>query len=130
MMAGGNGQKIALRASTGQKSLLLRQSERDFQAAVVRLATVCHWRVWHDRATNAPRRCTACGEVRRLPRNDAGFLDLVLVRRPRVLFVELKAEDGTPTDAQQAWLDDLRACGQDARIWRPADWPEIQETLL
>ncbi|MDR4533224.1 VRR-NUC domain-containing protein [Glutamicibacter sp. PS] len=56
-------------------------------------------------------------------RSPAGFPDLVLVHPRRgVIFAELKSERGRVSDAQQAWLEDLRAAGQVAYVWRPMDW--------
>jgi hypothetical protein len=98
-------------------------------AAVLQYAGLMGWRHFHDVATNAPRACWNCGRQSAAPRNTAGWPDLVLLRRPRVLFVELKREGEHPTTEQIAWLDDLRACGQDVRLWRPGDWPEIEKVL-
>jgi hypothetical protein len=50
-----------------------------------------------------------------------GFLDWVICGT-RVLWRELKREDENPTADQQAWIDDLRAAGQDADVWRPSDY--------
>ena len=30
---------------------------------------------------------------------------------------------------QQAWLDELKAARQEAYLWRPSDWPEIERVL-
>jgi hypothetical protein len=106
-----------------------KQSERAFMAQVGRYATLMKWRVWHDNATNAPRRCRSCGEVQHLPRNRSGLPDLILVRRPRVVWVELKADRGKLSDEQRAWLDDLRASGQEVYLWRPNDWSEAERVL-
>lgn len=114
---------------TGREILLRSVTEREFQAQVLTLAARLGWQAWHDRATNAARRCSACGATRRVPRNDPGWPDLVLVRRPRVVFAELKSERGAPTAEQEAWLDELRACGQEAYVWRPSQLDEIEEVL-
>lgn len=111
------------------KPRLPRQSEKAFMAAVIEMATLFGWRSWHDRATNAPSQCWHCGRGSIVPRNDPGWPDLVLVRRPRILFVELKAEGEEPTAEQVVWLVELRACGQEAAIWRPSDWPTIERIL-
>jgi hypothetical protein len=108
---------------------LPRQSERDFMAAVIELATLRGWRHWHDRATNAPRQCWHCGRGAVVPRNDPGWPDLVLVRRPRIVWAELKRDGEEPTVEQAAWLAELQACGQEAYVWKPADWPEIMAAL-
>ena len=61
----------------------------------------------------------------------SGFPDLVLVSaaRKRVIWAELKTEKGKVSEKQQRWLDELRAAGQEAYVWRPSDWPEVQEVL-
>ena len=93
----------------------LQISERDFQAQVLALARLCQWRCYHTFDSR---------------RSERGFPDLVLVRRSRVLFIELKSERGRPTSAQQAWLADLEGTGKvDVRLWRPSDWNEIEATL-
>jgi hypothetical protein len=97
------------------KIVMPRQTEKEFQAAVLELAHLRQWRSYHTWISI---------------HSTGGFPDLVLVRRPRLLFVELKREGKLPTEKQQAWLDELRACGQDARLWTPTDWDEIREALL
>lgn len=63
-------------------------------------------------------------------RSTPGFPDLVLVRPPRILFVELKTERGKVTPAQQAWLDALAACpGCEVDLWRPRDLDAAAATL-
>lgn len=105
------------------------QSERAFMAQVVAYARMMGWRVQHDNATNAPRRCPSCGIVRHTPRNAPGLPDLLLIRRPRVVWAELKAQRGRLTDDQRAWIEELRACGQSAYVWRPSDFEEIERVL-
>lgn len=105
------------------------QSERAFQGQVIAYARLMGWTIHHDNATNAPRRCGSCGSVRRLPRNAPGLPDLILVRRPRVVWAELKSERGRLTDDQRAWIEELRACGQETYIWRPSDFREVERVL-
>lgn len=105
------------------------QTEQAFQAQVVAYARLMGWTVWHDVATNAPRACRQCKAPLNLPRNDAGFPDLVLVRRPRVVWAELKSERGKLTDDQADWIRTLRACGQDVHVWKPSDWRDVEEVL-
>ena len=109
---------------------LPRQTEAQFMSSVLQYARLRRWRIFHDVATNTPRRCTGCGTFRRTPRNPAGLPDLILVRRPRVVWAELKAEDGKVSEDQQAWLDDLGACGQEVFLWKPSDWDSILGVLL
>ena len=106
-----------------------RQTERAFQASVTRYARLMGWRIFHDVATNAPRACRHCKHPLNLPRNPAGLPDLLLIRRPRIVWAELKAQRTPVTDDQRAWLDELRACGQAAYLWRPSDWEEVERVL-
>lgn len=89
-------------------------SERSFQAQVLRYAALRHWRAYHTRDSRG---------------SAAGFPDLVLVRRPRVVFAELKAQRTPVTDDQRAWIAELRACNQETFLWRPDDWEEIERCL-
>lgn len=93
---------------------LPEQSEADFQRQVLKLAALCGWRAYHTWTSI---------------HSAAGFPDLVLVRQPRVLFVELKRQSGKVSDAQQQWLDELAACGQSVYVWRPSDWDEVVSVL-
>jgi hypothetical protein len=104
-------------------------AERQFHAQVVELATWLRWHCWHDRATNMPRACRACHAPLDFARNDPGWPDLILIRRPRVLFVELKSDRGRLTDAQAQMLAELRACKQEVYVWRPRDWSKIEKIL-
>jgi len=64
-------------------------------------------------------------------RSDAGFPDLVLLRRGVQVVRELKTERGRVTPQQQAWLDDYEQAGVDAGVWRPLDLIErrVEKTL-
>ena len=57
-----------------------------------------------------------------------GFPDLVLVR-DRILFAELKTMRGKITDNQTHWLAKLEAAGAEVYVWRPADFPNVIDTL-
>ena len=64
---------------------------------------------------------------------DAGFPDLVLVRPPRVVFIECKSERGRLSPEQSAWLDALFASaaigGVETYIIRPRDRDRISGIL-
>ena len=59
----------------------------------------------------------------------AGCPDLILLRPPRLLWVELKTARGRLSSEQQEWKDQLQAAGQEYYLWRPADWPHIMTIL-
>jgi hypothetical protein len=109
--------------------VLPKLTERRFMGQVVKLAELLGWRVWHDNATNAPRACKACGTPSPVARNAAGMLDLILIRRPRVVWAELKSERSKLTDDQYATLIELRASHQEAYVWRPSDLDQITRIL-
>ncbi len=90
-------------------------SEKHFQAQVVELARLSGWLTYHTHDSR---------------HSQAGFPDLVMVRAPRVVFAELKSESGRIRPGQGQWLEALGDSESvEARLWRPSDWPEIEEAL-
>ena len=92
------------------------ETEKGFLAAVVDVARLYHWRVYHPYLS---------------VRSAAGFPDLVLVKAGEpVIYAELKRDDGRLTAAQAAWLEALRqARGTEVYCWRPADFSAIVARL-
>ena len=82
-------------------------SEDVFQKQVEQLAESLGWKVYHTHDSR---------------RSHRGWPDLVLGRRGRVLFRELKTMKGRTTPDQKAWLELLNAAGHDAAVWRPIQW--------
>jgi hypothetical protein len=81
-------------------------SEAKWQKLVRRWAKDLGWIVYH-----APYAIGA----------DKGFPDLVLLRPPKLMFVELKSDKGKLRPEQEEWLENLQACGIEAYVWRPRD---------
>lgn len=101
---------------------LPKESEANFQLKVIQLARIGGWMVHAER----PAR-TAKGW--RTPiQGDPGFPDLVLVRKGKVLFVELKSDNGLTSEAQQNWWRAFLGNGM-YQLWRPKDWDEIIKIL-
>ncbi len=71
-------------------------------ASVLAMARALGWRAYHTRDSRG---------------SEPGFPDVVLARRGRVIFAELKTESGRVTRPQLEWLGDLPG----AVIWRPGD---------
>lgn len=93
-------------------------TEAELQAAVIDLARVYGWRVFHPRTVR-----TAAGRHMTALQGDAGYPDLTLAHaRYGVIFAELKSERGTLADHQALWLDALEAGGAAVYVWRPVDW--------
>ena len=70
-------------------------TEADLQTLIVDVAEQCGWLVFHDNDSR---------------RNNPGFPDLVLVKPPRVVFMELKSDKGTLRPEQQVWMGHLLEC--------------------
>ena len=67
-------------------------SEKQFQQAVIDMARLHRWLVYHTHDSR---------------RSDPGFPDLTLVRDGRLIFAELKTEKGKATYDQVFWLHAL-----------------------
>lgn len=111
-----------------------QMSETQLQDSIINLAHYLGWLVMHQR----PARL-ANGGYRTAIQGDKGFPDLVLARRGRVIFAELKSEKGTLSGGQFNWQHELY--GQpgvfdwkqhpEYYVWRPSTWlsGEIERIL-
>lgn len=91
------------------------ESEKEFQARVVKLAKERGWLVYHTHDSR---------------RSEEGFPDLTMARRARIVFAELKVKGRKLTKAQDEWLNVLEECpGAEAHLWTPGCWAEIVKTL-
>jgi len=100
-------------------------TEEAFLGQVIDLAHLYGWRVAHFR----PAR-TKYGWRTAVAGDGAGFPDCVLVRPPRLIFAELKSENGKVQPKQQEWLDILAQCpGAEVYLWRPSDFEQIVDIL-
>lgn len=91
--------------------------ESDFQRTVIATARYLGWRVAHFTRAVTP----SGGWVTPVQADGAGFPDLVLVRE-RVVYAELKSDKGRVSPRQREWLQALTGAGQEAYVWRLADW--------
>lgn len=97
-------------------------SEKLFQAQVKKAALINGWRFYHTWNSF---------------RSVAGFPDCVLVhaKKGRLIFAELKSDDGKVTREQQEWLDDLMSLRKfgpvfvEVYIVRPKDFDWFWEVL-
>lgn len=83
-------------------------TEKELQQAVVELCSWLHYPLFHaydSRRSNGP-----------------GYPDLTIAVPGRVLFRELKTENGKLTAVQHQWQAALRLAGADVGVWRPSDW--------
>lgn len=90
-------------------------SEAAFQAAVIDMAKLYGWHV----AVTWDSRHSPFGEP-----------DLRLMRPPRYVLLELKKQDGQPTEHQYFYLEAASRCpGIEAWLVKPSDWEEIERFL-
>ena len=59
----------------------------------------------------------------------AGWPDLLLVRPPRIMAVELKADGKKATPEQQRVLALLAAAGVETHVWTPSQWEDVVASL-
>lgn len=97
-------------------------SEAQWQALVIREAMLAKWAYYHP-PDNIPYKGNKKQNI------VAGFPDLTLVRKDRLIFVELKAEKGRITEAQKVWLKRLSDAGAECYLWRPSDYDTVMEIL-
>ena len=90
-------------------------TEAAWQQTVIEAADLLGWFVYHNPDSR---------------RSTAGFPDLVLIRAPRVMFLELKRENGRLSTVQREVLAELEGCpGVDVHVARPSDWALVVEWL-
>ena len=86
-------------------------TEASWQAQVVAAAEVFDWYIYHNPDSR---------------RSTAGFPDLVLIRPPRVLFMEWTRQTGRLSPIQREVIDQLEACpGVEVHVARPSDWEQV-----
>jgi hypothetical protein len=85
-------------------------SEREFQAAVMKVAHQLGWKFYHTHDSIG---------------SQAGFPDLVMVRGERLIFAELKTESGKLSKEQKAWIGSLVRTSAEVYEWRPSMMDEI-----
>lgn len=89
-------------------------TERELSEAVVHLAKLGGWWLFHPHDST---------------RSTPGWPDLVLLRPPSALFVELKTDQGRLRAEQVEVLERLSKCGLDVRVWRPCDLDRVAALL-
>ena len=99
-------------------------SEKDFLTQVTQLADIRGWQWLHLRPgmTRDSWRTPISGPLGK------GWPDLLLVRRERLLFLELKSENGKVSLDQEQVIAILAEVGL-ARVFYPSDWDKIEQVL-
>ena len=101
--------------SEARRALNMATSERELQRTIADLADLGRWRWFHDADARL---------------NRAGLPDIIAVRAPRLVFMELKREEGRLRPEQEEWLAELGRCTSvEAFLWRPDQFDEAREVL-
>jgi hypothetical protein len=100
------------------------QSEKDFQKSVIDLARTLGWKVAHFRAAR-----TKHGWATPVAADGAGFPDLCMLRRERIVFAELKRVGGKLRPEQEDWQHAVNISVAEHYVWTPNDTDEIVEAL-
>ena len=93
------------------------------------MAQACGWKVAHFRTVRILRANGTSHYATPVQADGAGFPDLILVRRRRVIAAELKAGKNQPRADQVAWLEAFRGASVEAYTWRPTDMNDIEAIL-
>ena len=99
---------------------LPRLTESQFTGQVIRLAMLYGWQVCHFRPAKTAR------GWRTAIQGHAGAPDIIAARNGRVVGAELKVGNNKPTKEQLLWLHHW---GQDAYLWYPSDWQQIEDVF-
>ena len=99
--------QVNIPAASYQKFILGLVPESEFLKQVLEYAELREWLAYHTYDSR---------------RSQAGFPDLTLIRRDRIVFAELKTARGRLTVDQQRWFTALDATSVEAYIWRPSMW--------
>ena len=105
-------------------------TEKELMAGVIDTARILGYRVAHFRSVPVKRGGRVVWQTP-VQADGAGWPDLAICGHGRLLFVETKVGKNTLSAEQAAWLEALRAAGQEAYVWTEHEWDsgEIEACL-
>jgi hypothetical protein len=92
-------------------------TETQFQDRIIGLCDWLHLKVFHVVRSDK-------GVV-----SSKGFPDLVISGPFGTIFAELKSDKGRITEEQVSWLAMLARSQEHVYLWRPSQWPQIEQLL-
>lgn len=123
-------QDVSLSAGYAKNSVAIpKLTEAQFMRQVIEYAKLRGFKVAHFRKVRVARANGSVYWETPVAADGAGFPDLILVRRERLIAAELKVGKNKPTDDQTVWLSRFRDAGNETALWYPSDWKEIEEVL-
>lgn len=116
--------RVSRQIARDRVALLRTVTEEQLQTQIIDEAKLRGWRIQHARPARTDRGW-------RTPlQGHPGFPDLVLARRGRLLFWELKRYGAKPRPDQVVWLAELgQVPGVEVRVVTPADWEYVRGAL-
>lgn len=99
---------------TRNKYGAVKETEKQLLEKVRQVALLTGWRFYHSWNSMHSAK---------------GFPDCCLAKKGKILFLELKTENGRLTPEQADWLDQLRFGCYMTRVIRPADFDWLVEEL-
>ena len=104
--------------------------EQDFQKAIIDLGRTLGYKVAHFRSVRVQRKDGSTYYATPVQADGEGWLDLSMVRPPRIIMAELKSASGRLTAEQKVWVSLWQQCpGIEVYVWCPKDWDEIERML-
>lgn len=100
--------------------------EKDLTKAVIARARAHGWLVAHFRTAQSQ----SGHWITPVQGDGAGFPDLILLRGPRGLAIELKIRHNKPTSQQHRWIHAFQEVGWDAWVLTDKDWPDRVNEIL
>lgn len=110
---------------TARDRLLRTITEKEWSTTVIEIARLNRWLIHHSRPAwvREGRMVTALS-------GHTGLPDLIMVKAPRLVVVELKTQTGQLTEEQRNWLQAFAEVpGCRAFVWRPADLDTVWKIL-
>ena len=102
------GSALPSKSAEPRSAAALLMSEEQLQNAVVQLARVLHFHVYHTHDSR---------------KSDPGYTDLTVANGRILIFAELKSDKGRVKAEQERWLAALGVAGMvRTYFWRPIDW--------
>lgn len=104
--------------------------EYEFQKAVIELARLRGWLCAHFRAVPVRDKSGRVYHQTPVDADGAGFPDLILLRRERMIAAELKCGSNKPSPEQEKWLSAFHAAAfVEVFVWHPDLWQQIEKEL-
>lgn len=105
------------------RKLALAMSESDLQTSIIDLAHLYHWKVAHFRSVQVKKKDGTTFWQTPVAADGEGFPDLIMIRKNRILAVELKRERGKAEPAQIEWLHLFMLTRRvETYLWKPSSW--------